>query len=284
MTQRRYIIGEEWIYLKVYTGPMTIETILVNNIENKLNQFFLKKIIDKFFFIRYMDPEYHIRIRLHCANLNYYSQILFEIHKSLHHFVKNLIITKVVWDTYSRELERYDNNHINLFEDLFYYDSSFILKYLKKTLCSDNERYLVSMKFIDGILSSIGMNLDQKLLFTTNSAESYLNELYRSNSDVKHLLNLKYRKDRTLIENCLDTLNSKVWWQVCLHEYLSKASNLLKIIFKGKTMELTSIIHMHVNRMFRTNQRTCELVIYWYLSKYYKSKKAKLKYTHTSKY
>lgn len=43
MTQRRYIIGEEWIYLKVYTGPMTIETILVNNIENKLNQFFLKK-------------------------------------------------------------------------------------------------------------------------------------------------------------------------------------------------------------------------------------------------
>ena len=132
MTQRRYIIGEEWIYLKVYTGPMTIETILVNNIENKLNQFFKKKIIDKFFFIRYMDPEYHIRIRLHCANLNYYSQILFEIHKSLHHFVKNLTITKVVWDTYSRELERYDNNHINLFEDLFYYDSSFILKYLKK--------------------------------------------------------------------------------------------------------------------------------------------------------
>ena len=43
-------------------------------------------------------------------------------------------------------------------------------------------------------------------------------------------------------------------------------------------MELTSVIHMHVNRMFRTNQRACEMVIYWYLSKYYKSKKAKLKY------
>lgn len=31
---------------------------------------------------------------------------------------------------------------------------------------------------------------------------------------------------------------------------------------------------MHVNRMYRINQRTVELVIYWYLNKYYRSKKA----------
>ena len=34
---------------------------------------------------------------------------------------------------------------------------------------------------------------------------------------------------------------------------------------------LNSIIHMHVNRMFRTKQRKNECVIYYLLLKYYKS-------------
>ncbi|MFK1733872.1 lantibiotic dehydratase C-terminal domain-containing protein [Bacteroides fragilis] len=45
-------------------------------------------------------------------------------------------------------------------------------------------------------------------------------------------------------------------------------------ILTGKNNKLSSIIHMHVNRMYRINQRTVELVIYWYLNKYYRSKKA----------
>lgn len=44
-------------------------------------------------------------------------------------------------------------------------------------------------------------------------------------------------------------------------------------ILTGKNNKLSSIIHMHVNRMYRINQRTVELVIYWYLNKYYRSKK-----------
>ncbi len=278
MTQRRYIAGGEWIYLKLYTGPMTVEHILVNNLQSRVSRLLKGKLIDKFFFIRYMDPDYHIRLRLHCPDMKNYGQILFEINKALNPLVKDLVITKVVWDTYARELERYEHNHINEFEDLFYYDSSYILKYLKKTSCSDDERFLVSMKFIDEILSAIGMDLDQKIVFATNNAEGYLEEIYKSNKDVQHLLNSKYRGSRTLIENCLDKYDTQIWWQVYLYKYISKASYLLNKDLRGRTMELTSVIHMHVNRMFRTNQRACEMVIYWYLSKYYKSKKAKLKY------
>lgn len=38
---------------------------------------------------------------------------------------------------------------------------------------------------------------------------------------------------------------------------------------------ISSLIHMHCNRLFRMNQRICEAVVYYFLTKYYGSRIAR---------
>ena len=56
MTQRIFIIGGEWIYFKIYSGQKTIENIFINDIMCKINLLIKQRMIDSFFFVRYMDP------------------------------------------------------------------------------------------------------------------------------------------------------------------------------------------------------------------------------------
>jgi len=51
--KRTFIIGDEWLYFKVYTGYKTADTLLTDTVF-PLSQYLLKeKLIDHWFFIRY---------------------------------------------------------------------------------------------------------------------------------------------------------------------------------------------------------------------------------------
>ena len=274
MTHHKFIIGGEWIYFKIYSGPKTIENIFINDIMCKINLLIKQRMIDSFFFVRYMDPNYHIRLRLHCTNINNYAFILHLIYKTLNRYVKDLIITKVQLDTYTRELERYEYNEIVHFETFFYYDSCLITKCLKRLNCTDQDRYKISMKFIDSIMDICNFSLDEKINFTEKNSKAYFLELYQSDCTIGHILNLKYRKYRNEIEKCLNDESKHCWWNKEIKKNIYIMRTIPLNILTGKNNKLSSIIHMHVNRMYRINQRTVELVIYWYLNKYYRSKKA----------
>lgn len=279
MTQRRYIVGDEWIYLKIYSGPKTIESIFIHDIMRMVNLLIKQEFVDSFFFIRYMDPNYHIRLRLHCPNIDNYGYILRKINKCLNSYVKNLIISKVELDTYSRELERYakkTSKSIVYFERIFYYDSYFITKCLRRSSCTDQTRYKITLRFIDSILSKYGFDLDGKINFSEKMRVLYFQEIYQSNGIIGKKLNSKYRDDRAEIYNCFSTYDKDCFWHKEIDMYMSFIDTFPKSVILIQKNELSSIIHMHVNRMYRTKQRIVELVIYWYINKYYRSQKARL--------
>ena len=278
MIQRTFIVGGEWIYFKIYSGPKTIENIFINDIMREVNLFIEKGIVDSYFFIRYMDPNYHLRLRLHCSNIDNYGYILHSIYKSLNCYVQDLIITKVQLDTYSRELERYEGDEIVCFEKIFYYDSCFVTKCLKKINCMDQDRYKIVMRFIDSIMDLCGFNLDEKISFTEKNCKAYFLEIYQSNNLVGNILNSEYRKVRNEMEKCLNAYDKYCWWHKEIKKCVYLMGSVPKNVLLNHKNELSSVIHMHVNRMYRINQRTAELVIYWYLNKYYRSKKALFDY------
>ena len=49
--KRKFIIGDEWIYFKIYTGLKTADKILIETISPLVQHLFENKRIDKFFFI-----------------------------------------------------------------------------------------------------------------------------------------------------------------------------------------------------------------------------------------
>ena len=61
--QRTYIPGDQWLYFKIYTGFKTADLLLREVIPRIANQLLAGHIISKWFFIRYSDPELHLRLR-----------------------------------------------------------------------------------------------------------------------------------------------------------------------------------------------------------------------------
>lgn len=275
MIKRRFIVGSEWIFLKIYSGPKTLEGILINDIRRKVNSLVKSGAIDQYFFIRYADPEYHIRLRLHCLDQERYMVVLNEVNEWLDYYTRKLIVTKVQWDTYARELERYGGDLMPYYEKLFFYDSRFIMDYLGGVGCLDQDRFLVSMKYMDALMNQCGMSLGDRISFAKKNRDAYFQEIYKSNEDIGHLVNRKYRQERKRISDMLDADDLKSGWQRALKRYMKQIGPILDTVRqKDFHHELTSLIHMHVNRMFRTEQRLSEFVIYWYLHKYYQSKEA----------
>lgn len=75
MENRTFIPGSEWIYFKIYTGIKTADTILKNELYNFAREMKEKSLIDKWFFIRYTDPDFHIRLRLHLKETRNFTYI-----------------------------------------------------------------------------------------------------------------------------------------------------------------------------------------------------------------
>jgi len=284
MDKRTFIFGSEWLFLKIYSGPKTLENIFVNEIVPQLNKLLEKQSIDYFFFIRYQDPDYHIRLRLHLKDIEKIGEVIFFLNRAFEEYVVNQIISRIIIDTYNREIERYGENFIIDIEKVFFYDSLFIVQYLS---CNDdeNEKWLVSVKYIDLILDRCGFSLDEKIDLCNLSSLSFSNEIFRNSIHVNKLLNSKYRDVKNKMTKILSKSNTDVCnYDINLNQYLDnivfftskfcdEKSNINRSDFCGL---LTSVIHMHVNRMFRTKQRVNECVIYYLLLKFYRSKKARV--------
>ncbi|HEX8348326.1 MAG TPA: lantibiotic dehydratase, partial [Hymenobacter sp.] len=65
--QRTFFPGSEWLYMKIYCGAHLSDRILLEGLLEPLETLRAGGVIDKFFFIRYADPHYHIRLRLHLS-------------------------------------------------------------------------------------------------------------------------------------------------------------------------------------------------------------------------
>ena len=66
---KNFALGSEFIYLKLYTGPFFSDIILRKLCKEAISLYNEKK-ISLFFFIRYLDPDYHIRFRIRIKNIN----------------------------------------------------------------------------------------------------------------------------------------------------------------------------------------------------------------------
>ncbi len=63
--KREFVFGSEWVYYKIYCGAKSADKLLQFALTPLLKEAYKRKLIDSWFFIRYNDPENHIRIRFH---------------------------------------------------------------------------------------------------------------------------------------------------------------------------------------------------------------------------
>ena len=61
--KRKLYPGDKWLYVKIYASSVQCETLLITKIPQLISSLTKQSLIQKWFFIRYADPENHIRLR-----------------------------------------------------------------------------------------------------------------------------------------------------------------------------------------------------------------------------
>ncbi|RCR65544.1 lantibiotic dehydratase [Larkinella punicea] len=279
---RKFFAGSEWLYYKIYTGIKTADAILTTVLHPLADRFAERGWTDRFFFIRYGDPQLHIRFRIHLINPAFIGTIIQELHDALAPYVATNVITAIKNDTYNRELERYGRNSIDAVETYFHRDSQTILNFLSLIEGSEGEecRWRFGMKLIDTLLDEIGFDLKQKLDFAEEQATAFGRE-FGYNSVLKKQLDTRYKTIETaIVELWAETNEDHRFFYDLNQQRRETLRPFIQTIFQLKeqnqleiplTSLLGSLIHMTTNRLFRTRQRFVEYSLYYHLHKYYRT-------------
>jgi len=277
--KRSFIPGDHWTYLKIYTGFKQADELLITRIHPVIRAYLDKNMIQLWFFVRYSDPEHHIRIRFFCKNITDSFEIIQTLNKVLRAGLEDEAIYKVQLDTYHRELERYHPDFIEKTEMLFYYDSECIIGTISSPKMSDELRWQIALVDVDALLNDFGLDIRKKLSLLTSISQSFKKEFDIKPQDLK-FFSEKYRANKINIKSVICKTNQHPDIEAFYKLFITR-SGLYANILKDQNRALPndiifSLVHMSINRLFRTKQRQHELVIYDLLSLYYKQEIFKL--------
>lgn len=280
--KRTFYPGDEWLYFKLYTGIKTADDILIHSVFPVIKKLMREEMITKFFFIRYSDPDFHIRFRMLIKDPGNLGYILQTVNQKLQKACKSSQIYRIQLDTYNRELERYGKDYIEFSESVFSADSECILSILKLLSKKDeNYRWMVALKMIDCLFEDFGLPLTEKASYIERMSLSfkqehgfnvhnikYLNKIYRQRKPEVNLVVSHFQKTPEEIRRS----------HAILQKRSQKIKKLIQTVKSVPLNDLSSYIHMMMNRLFPSKNRVYELVIYDFLFEHYKSEIARNKH------
>lgn len=288
-TKRIFNPGSEWVYYKIYTGPKTADLLLTSLIKPIVNELYKNKLIEKWFFIRYSDPKFHLRVRFKVINISDVGEIISVFNTMSTPFIEEGFIWKTQLDTYQKEIERYGIEVMSASETLFYYNSEMIVS-LFDLIDDNNEgeeiRWLFGIRLIDNFLNDFCLSEPDKLRMIEQLKIGYCAE-FNMNRFLKKQLDKKYisnkNKIRQIIELDVDDASELAHLINLIHKKKGLSGSVINNIKnlidpENLNVYLGNQIHMTMNRLFRTKNRLSEMVIYYFLYKHYKASVDKRKY------
>jgi lantibiotic biosynthesis protein len=286
---RRFPPGSEWLYVKLFTGTATADQVLrraARAVESSL----AAGGADRWFFIRYGDPGWHLRLRVHGAPDRLLEETLPLLRRVTEPLFESGQLWRVQLDTYEREVERYGGEAgISLAEHVFHADSDAVLAVVGQLTGDAGEelRWRVALRGIDLLFDDLGLTLEQKLSIARRARYGYGSE-FSVGGDFSREVSRRYRSERASVEAMLDPQRDPPAELAAGIRALRQRSTVLapvtrELRAKADAGRLSvdicelamSLAHMHVNRMLRSAQRAQELVLYEMLGRAYTSHAAR---------
>ena len=274
--KRNFCLGSEWLYYKIYTGVKTADMMLSQKLYPVIADLNQSGVITKWFFIRYKDPDEHLRLRFLCDAPEKTALVIQALYPVFNELMENDLVWKLQADTYNREIERYGESTIEQSESIFHWDSEMIAHYipLKPSLGDHNTELLFSFLAIDAFLDSFSLSNPEKSALMDELQLSFKKE-FQADKGLKKELDKNYRELEPSIGRFLNF--AAVEFPELALLVTKKQSHIAPLIAAIKEKSeisllsfLQSHIHMMVNRQFTSRQRTYECLIYDHLHRYYK--------------
>lgn len=285
---RAFPPGSAWLFAKVYAGPAGVDQVLREAVAPVVREALASGAAEGWFFIRYGDPDQHLRLRFRGLGPRLLGEVAPRLHEALEPLRRSGVVWKVMHDTYQRELERYGEGEAMLLgEALFEADSETVLGILQAYTgdAAADARWRLSALGMDLLLEDLGMDGEAKLALLQGLRASFLRE-FGGEGPFERQLGDRFRTERKALESLLDPAAEAgvLAPGVALLRQRSEAlrplaARLREVAGTGGQPTLPdlagSYLHMHANRMLRAAARAQELVLYDFLARVHESRLAR---------
>ncbi|OBB67245.1 lantibiotic dehydratase [Mycobacterium sp. 852014-50255_SCH5639931] len=290
--RRTFGPGSQWLYLKAYTGTASADRILTDAVGPVVKQLRESGVVDHWFFLRYADPEHHLRLRLHGDPTALRDHALPALTDALAPQLGDGTIWKFATDTYHREIERYGGDAgIELAERIHAADSEAVLKIMGLLDLYGGDaadaRWRLCLYATDRLLADAGLDIQERRDWAKDGADGYRPE-YPNAANLDPGIGQHWRRERAEVTALLDDTKDHPYEPVRQafrqrsERIVPLLSELADLSGRGELTQpyariLHSLSHLNAVRLLRSAARTHELILLSFLDRHYASQLARAK-------
>ena len=281
---RTFFPGSEWLYVKLYGGAAAADGLLNGLVVPLVEEALRDGAAHGWFFLRYSDPEPHLRLRLRGDAQRLWTEVLPAIRMQAEPFVSDGLLRKIELGTYERELERYGGVHgIGPSEAIFQADSEAASAFVRHYPGGSGQdfRWRLALLSIDRLLGDFGIAIGDRAKLLGQIRDHFAVEMQASRP-LRQSMRERLRSERGSLFDLLGQGGAKPAEFVPGLDALDRRSETIVPIASAlRALDreghlsvaelLPSYIHMSVNRIMRTSQREHEFVLCDFLSELYRS-------------
>jgi thiopeptide-type bacteriocin biosynthesis protein len=286
--------GGPWLYLKVYCGVAVADRLLIDVLAPCLDRLESDGVTRGWFFLRYNDPQFHLRLRVRGAAKALHEIALPALRSALENEVSAGFVANVEMGSYVPEVRRYGGDTgIGAAEEIFCHDSAAVCAVvsLLREQELDLERNLIIVAAIDATLCEFKLSLADRFKLAERMKDAYQRELFAPGQSLREVLSSKFRDRRKTIEAMLDREARGQPFQMLRSILDRRAAScagavaaILQVESEGALTVsiadlLSSVAHMTANRLALALPRHQEFVAYDLLMQHYKSQLARQRQT-----
>lgn len=246
--------GSDWLFVKLYCPAVLEEEFLIGPIRDFCHEMTRRRLTDGWFFVRYADPDLHIRLRFRGDPNRLLTELLPEVCAWGGDVINEGLCRRFAFDTYDREIERYGGAAgMAAIEAIFTADSPAaidVLAVLRKA--SDLDRLTLMVASIDDLFAALGLD------------EADRHRWYKHSVQTMHASGPDFRERKSVLRALLGDPNGVATLEqgaaigrIFAERRRSLASVAKRLatlaesggLSKPLDVILQSVIHMHCNRL-----------------------------------
>jgi thiopeptide-type bacteriocin biosynthesis protein len=161
--------GSDWLYLKLYCDPQLEEELITGPLSDFGNYAVESALCAGWFFVRYADPENHVRLRFHGAPALLTNSLMEQVCAWASGLRADGLCRRFSFETYEREVERYGGEQgMAAAEALFMADSPSVANMLRAHAegSLDVDLLELAVTSIDDLLARLGLSEEQRARFS----------------------------------------------------------------------------------------------------------------------
>ncbi len=278
--RRRFAPGSEWLSLKIYPAG-NLERVLCDTLAPMIDDV-RGRGVARWFFVRYADPDWHVRLRFQGVPAQLHAEILPRATSALEPLLASGMVWRVQLDTYEREVERYGGDSAMRFcEEIFHADSDAVLALLRAHP-DDQSRWQLTLRGMALLLDDLALSLAQKLALIERARDSFLAE-FRGDVPLARSIGARHRELHARIGDALATPvgapalgpGASILADRSARIATLRGSPVWPPEVATRLGIAGSLLHMHANRMLSAPARAQELVLYDFLARHYRTQRSR---------